>query len=375
MIPLHHTPAELPQKRFAYYWVSIFARRAPGVSEAAAAARIAAVAPALLEESVPLRYNEAQRRNYLANRLVVSSARTGVDWMMRNRFGRPLYALLGISVAILLIACLNLSGLLVARTHAREKELAIRVAIGATWWRIMRPLAFESIFLALACGLTGVLFASWASRAIATQASAMFPNFRIDTSLDVRAFIFLAGVLGWIAAVLAIVPAWKAQWLGRISLQVAGRGIAGDGSRMQKALIGVQVAFTLALVIAAGFFSSSFASLARLPLGLRVQGVAEATLSPLPGGYSFTGSKSYYRSLLDRVASVPGVEAASLSSFALYWQKQFPEPVRSDDGARELRAQTIRISHGYFRTIGVNLHAGEDFNPDHTEASQSSANP
>src|SRR5262249_39104456 len=135
IIPLHHTPSDVPHKRYESYWSTIFARRAPGISMAAAKARIAALTPVLLEQSVPRRYNQAQRRAYLANRLLVQSARTGVDWMLRDRFGHPLYALMGICAAILLIACLNLAGLLAARTLTRQKELGIRLAIGAGEWR------------------------------------------------------------------------------------------------------------------------------------------------------------------------------------------------------------------------------------------------
>ncbi|HJT86650.1 MAG TPA: ABC transporter permease [Bryobacteraceae bacterium] len=368
IIPLHHTPGDLPNKRFKYYWVSVFARRAPGVSQAAAAARIAAITPSLLEQSVPLRYNQAQRRNYLANHLVVTSARTGVDWMLRDRFGPPLFALFGTCAAILLIACLNLSGLLVARTLARHREFSVRMAIGATPWRVIRPLAMESLLLVFAGGTAAMVFASWTCRAMAAAAASIFSDFSIDTSLDVRVFAALAAALVGIAAVLTVVPAWKFRRFGSAgALRTGSRGVIGDASRAQKVLIGAQVAFTLALVTAGGLFASSFTSLTRLPLGLHIEGVAEAMLSPLAAGYSFSDSKAYYRRLLERVVSVPGVEAASLSSFALYWHKLVPEPVRGNDGLHELRAQTIRISDGFFRSIGVNLRAGEDFNPDRSE--------
>lgn len=362
LIPLQHTPTELPQKRFTYFWVTVFGRLAPQISPTAAAARIAALTPALLEQSVPLRYNQAQRRNYLANHIVLSSARTGVDWMLRDRFGRPLYALLGICAAILLIACLNLAGLLAARTLARQKEVGIRLAIGGTRWRVMRPLILESLVLVLAGGIAGVLFASWASRLIVAQASAIFPDFSVDVSLSVRAFAWLSGA---VAVALAVVPVWQARRPADIgNLREAGRGIVGSAGRAQKVMIGMQIAFTLALVTASGVFASSFFTLQHLPLGLQPEGIADAMLSPLPGGYNFDNPAPYYASLLQKVASLPGVQSASLSSFALYWHMLVPELVRSGDGSRELRAQTIRVTDGYFATIGVNLLAGEDFGRD-----------
>jgi len=368
LVPLHHTPADVPQRRFVDYWVSVFARRAEGIPEASVEARIGTISARLLEQSVPHRYNPAQRRNYLANHLVVSSARTGADWMLRGRFGQPLFALLGICGAILLIACLNLAGLLVARTLARQKELGIRLAIGATLWRVMRPLAFESLLLAIGGGVAGVLFASWARRAIIAEASAMFTNFSIDSSLDARAVTLLAGVVAWVAVILTVVPIWQALRSRKSgNLHEPGRGIIGDNGRTQKTLIGIQVAFTLALVTASGVFASSFNRLAHMALGLRAQGVSEAMLSPLPGGYGLANPTSYYAGLLQEVASVPGVQSASLSSFALYWHKLYPDLVRVDDGSHELRAQTIKITDGYFQTLSVRLRTGEDFNRNSSE--------
>ena len=368
IIPLHHTPTDVPSQRFfKYYWVSVFARLAPGVSKQSARARVAVRTSALLAMSVPARYNAAQRRVYLANHLAVTSARTGVDWMLRERFGRPLVALFGICVAILLIACLNLAGLLVSRTLARQKELGIRMAIGGTPWRVMRPLAFESMLLAIAGGITGVLCASWMSHAMASGASAMFPNFTMDASLNGRALALLGGMIVWVAGVLSIVPVWQARRSARTgSLRAAGRGVVGSSARSQKVLIGIQVACTLALVTAGGMFASSFTRLAHLPLGLHPEGVAQSMLAPLPGGYGFENPQPYYSALLERVSTLPGVESASLSSFALYWQMLFPEPVRGEEAGRELHTQTIRISDGYFRTIGVRLLAGEDFSRDRT---------
>jgi len=197
ILPLHHTPGDVPQRRYAWYWVTVFARRAPGIGQAAAAARLQTIAPALLAQSVPPRYNEAQRLSYLANHLTMSSARTGIDWMLRSRFGPPLYALWGICAAILLIAVLNVAGLLVARTLARQKEIEIRLAIGAGRWRVIRPLALESLLLSAAGGAAGILLASWAGNLIVSQASVLFGDLAIDTSPGIRGLALLGRLRCW----------------------------------------------------------------------------------------------------------------------------------------------------------------------------------
>jgi len=293
---------------------------------------------------------------------VVDSARTGVDWMLRGRFGGPLLALLGICAAILVIATLNLAGLLVARTVARQKEISIRLAIGASRWRVLRPLAFESLLLALAGTAGGILVAAWTARGIASAASDMFSNFRIDTTLGAHGWTVVAAATVSIALLLAVIPAWQAR-----GIRLGTRGVIGERATAQKALIAIQVAFTLALVTASGVFASSFANLDRLPMGLHPEGLVEAMISPLPGGYNRTDTKSYYSRLLDRVSTIPGIHSAALSSFALYWHALTPEPVRTADGNRETRAETIRVSDGYFAALGVSLRSGEDFGRDHAE--------
>jgi predicted permease len=368
MIPLLRMPTDEPGRRYVYHWVTVFARRAPGVSEATVAARIGAIAPALLEQSVPRRFDAAQRRQYLAYRLTVAPARTGADFMLRRRFGGPLTALWGVCAAVLLIACLNLASLLVARAIARQKELSIRLAIGATRWRVIRPLAFESFLLAAAGGLAGAVLASWAGEAIVTQAASIFAHVTLETSWSGRGAAALAAVVFAVAAILTAVPVWQA---GRVAesggLRAAGRGVVGGGARTQKALIAIQVAFTLALVAAGGAFASSFQRLVGLPLGLRIEDTAEAMLSPVPGGYRLSDPGAYYASLLETVGTLPGIRSASLTTFALYWYRLQQDPVRAADGNGQTRAQTIRVSHGYFRSLGAQLLAGEDFRPESRE--------
>jgi putative ABC transport system permease protein len=368
IVPLMRMPSDEPGRRYVYHWVSVFARRAPGVSEATVAARIAAIAPALLEQSVPRRFDAGQRRHYLTYRLTVAPARTGVDLILRRRFSGPLTALWGVCAAVLLIACLNLASLLVARAIARQKELSIRLAIGATRWRVIRPLAFESFLLAAAGGLAGAMLASWAGEAIVTQMASMFAQVTLETSWSARGAAALAVVVFAVAAILTAVPVWQA---GRVAesggLRASGRGVVGGGARTQKALIAIQVAFTLALVAAGGVFASSFQLLAGLPLGLRIEDTAQAMLSPVPGGYRLAEPGAYYASLLESVASLPGVRSASLTNFALYWYRLQPEPVRTTDGGAQSRAQTIAVSHGYFRSLGAQLLAGEDFRPESRE--------
>ena len=375
IIPLEQTPLEmvtLPNQP-VYYWVSIFARRARGISEQQVRARMAVLEKPLFEQSVPLRYNDAQRRDYLARKIAVSSASTGVDWMLRERFGKPLYAVLGICASVLLIACVNLASLLVARTLARQKEIAVRLALGAAKWSVVRLLALESWTLVVTGSAAGVLLSWWAGRLVMAQAGSIFSNFRVETSLDSRAIVFLAAVIALVAAGLTLAPAWQVR---RLRLSESGRGVVGSSARGQKVLLAFQVALTLALVAGGSLFHSSMRHLAEMNLGMDSHGLCEAMLTPLPSGYSKLPRAPYYHDLLRQIESLPDASSAALADFAPLWTKRYQDPVsmvENREAPTGIRAQAVAVTDRFFHTLGVPIVAGEGFRPGDDESSEPAA--
>jgi ABC-type antimicrobial peptide transport system permease subunit len=157
MIPLHQKPDVLPNgTKPTYYWVSVLARRALGVSEDQASASVLAQRKQILEQSVPHRYNAADRKEYFSRKLAAMSGRSGIDYWLRNRFGEPLFAIFGICAALLLIACVNLTSLLLARSLDRRREVSVRLALGAKRSHIAGLFVLESAVLVLAGTLAGV---------------------------------------------------------------------------------------------------------------------------------------------------------------------------------------------------------------------------
>lgn len=368
MVPLLQTPVQLPNgQRPTQYWVNILARRAPGISQSQAAASVAAATASLLEASVPHRFNAAQRKQYLSQKLAVVAGGTGVDYFLRDRFGEPLYAILGVSAALLLIGCVNLASLLLARSLSRRREVAIRLALGARRRDIAGVLLFENALLLLIGAAFGIVLAFWTARAILAQGNRMFSNFSLSTGWDLRVFGFFIAALAFILAVFAVAALWQAGRLSRAEhLQESSRGVTATNTFAQKALAAAQIALTLALVAGSTLFAASLKHMYRIDFGFKPHGVWEALLSPRPGGYRNFAPDRYYRDLLDRIGSMPDVVSASLTDAIPFFNAAYEEPVATIENAhpgQEVRARVLGVSDRFFDTLGVQPIAGQDFRP------------
>lgn len=366
MVPLLQTPVQLPNGQHpTQYWVNVFARRASGISESQAAASIAASRPSLLEASVPHRFNAAQRKQYLAQKLAVIPGATGVDYFLRERFGEPLFAILGVSVALLLIGSVNLASLLLARSLNRRREVAVRLALGATRRDIAVILLFENVLLVLIGAALGSVLAFWTTRAILAEGARMFSNFSLNTGWDLRVLAFFFAAIAFIVGLLAAAALWQANRLSRAeNLQQSSRVVVATNTLAQKALAAVQIALTLALVAGSALFSVSLRQMYGIDFGFKPRGVWEALLSARPGGYRNFEPNPYYRSLLDRVSAVPNVVSVSLTDFIPFLNAAYEQPIATVEDAqpgREVRARVLGVSDRFFETLGIKPIAGEDF--------------
>lgn len=354
--------AHVKTERRSYSWVHIFARLAHGVSREQAQARLRISEERILEQSVPPDYQAARRHDFVSQKLSLVSAATGLDYMLRKRFSRPLTVLLGICFLVLLISCVNLANLLLARGVRRRREIAVRLAIGAPRFLIVQQLAIESLLLVLAGSVLGSILAFVADRVLMVQIQAAFIHFSLSTSPDVRVLAFAAAVALITGIGFGVLPAWRSSDVNMTeALKGAARGVqTGSAGRV---LISVQVAFTLALVAGASLFVSSLQRVREAPLGFRVAGLVEAQLFPVPNGYQNFSSDLYYRDLLERVESLSGVESASYSNFAPLFSSGYSAPVRftTDHETGGFKAGVFWVSDGFLRTMNIPLAAGRDF--------------
>jgi ABC-type antimicrobial peptide transport system permease subunit len=223
MIPLLQQQNLLPNgSKPTVYYVNLLARRAPGVSQAQALANIVAEKKWLLEQSIPHHLNALQREDYIARTLTLVPAQGGIDYFLRQRFGQPLFAIFGLCGAMLLMACVNLSSLLLARTLSRHREIAIRLALGAGPGHIAGIFVLENLLLVLAGAAIGIVAGFSIARVILAHGGQTFGNFDLHIGLDLRVVLFVFLVFLSVIGIFSAASLWQARRLGT-ALKRSGR--------------------------------------------------------------------------------------------------------------------------------------------------------
>jgi predicted permease len=346
------------------YSVYVFARLKSGESSAQVTSRLQTTWSRLLDLTVPSEYQPAQRARYLRQRLSVVPAATGIDYVLRPRFERPLVAVLAIAAFVLSVACVNVANLLLERAVYRRREMAIRLALGAGRGTLIRTALAESVVL-LSAGVTvGLLLAYWGDRFLVSVLRVTYPGFDVNVAPDPRSLSFACASAASAFLLFAIAPAWKqSRAEALLAMNNAPGRIASESTRLPQVLMVVQVALTLALVTGATLFATTFSRLRTAPLGLNPESVLAAQLSPMPGGYQNHFSPAvYYPDLLQRVASTPGVRAAALSQMIpLSSQPQLETVGLAGVDESQVQAEMAIVSDGFLSVMGISLIAGKDF--------------
>ena len=352
------------------WYLSIVGRPRDGLGEAQVRAALAAHAPAVFAATLPANWTAADQHDYLGMTLDVRPAAGGLS-ALRDRYQRALYTLMVVVGVVLVIACANIANLLLARAAARQREIAVRLAIGSSRARLVRQLLTESIVLSLIGAGAGLLFSSWASRLLVRYLSTGAGNgLWLDLSLDGRVLAFTIAVSVVTGILFGVAPAWRAIRVDpQQAIKAGGRGVVhGEGrQRVGKALVVGQVALSLMLVMAAGLLLGSFRKLTTLDPGFRREGVLLAQLDFSNAGYSDSQLVTTQRELLRRAREMPGVRSASASVVTpigrMMWNDVLVVPGYTPSGPRDAIAFFNEVSDGYFATLGTELLAGRDLVP------------
>jgi putative ABC transport system permease protein len=285
---------------------------------------------------------------------------------------------LGLTSLVLLVACVNVANLLLVRATLRQKEIAVRAALGAGQGRLMRQLLTESVLLALAGGAAGALLGLWVSRLLETVRLPGDLPFRFDFGFDWRVFGFITLIAGAVGVIVGLIPAFRASRTNlNDTLREGGRALsAGAGRhRIRNVLVVAQVAVSLLLLVAAGLFVRSLGNAQSVDLGFDPRGVVNVSTNPDLQGYTEERARSFYRTLLERARALPGVESASLahsSPMGYYNLGEYlnieGQEVASD--ARRPVAGYNLISIGYLKTMRIPLLRGRDFTAEDNPASR-----
>ena len=289
-------------------WVFATGRLRDSVTIAQARAQLQSFWPEVLLATASTETPGLRRQAFLSMALDVAPVTTGVAASLRSQFTRPLYVLMGIVGLILLVACVNLANLMLARAAARSHEMSVRVALGASRWALARQVLTESLVLSVFGGLLGLAFAFWGSRLLVTlMTEGYLTPVTLDLSPDWRVLSLTASVAILTGILFGLAPAWRCSREDPASvLQQTARSLAGSTGKLGKALIVTQVALSLMVLLGAGLLVRSFQRLGRIDPGVEKESVLEVSLYPRPGGYQNLDVNSYHRQLIEQIFSNPG---------------------------------------------------------------------
>ena len=346
------------------WWLSILGRLKPGWSLARAGAQLAVIAPAALQETIPPQYDAEGVKHYLAYKLEALPAANGFS-NMRQDASTPLLLLLGLSGLVLLIGCANLANLLLARASARQHEVAVRLALGATRVRLVRQWVSESLLLALAGTFCGGLLARELSHSLVAFISTPDNPIFLDMPTDWRVFGFGIGLAILTTILFGLAPALRAGSIPPGSvLKTGGRGMTSgrERFRLQRALVVSQLALSLVLLAGALLFAHSLGNLMTRRLGFEQNGVLVANLDTTRLHLPPVQAEVFDEDLLERIRALPAVAAAAISMRSPMSGESSNQWVLDEKGNHPNGAAWLDyISPGYFNTMRTPILAGRDF--------------
>jgi predicted permease len=362
-----------PLDRRDRFWLSAMGRLNEGWTVAGAAQHLDVLSPGIFEATLPAGYDKTSTDNYRRFRLTALPAFNGVS-QARTQYGDALWLLMAMTGLVLLIACVNVMNLTLARASARQQEIAVRVAIGASRQRIILQLLTESLMVA-ACGVSlGATFAPPLSRALVAFAAAESDPLRLELPFDWRALAFAAAVGLLACAVFGLIPALRVSELQPgAAAKADGRGLTANRKRvsMQRGLVATQVAVSLVLIFGAVLFVRSFRNLVTLETGFRREGVIFATFADYLDRPALERVPALQADVLERIRSVPQVtSAATTTQFPLNgssWTQGVL--VAGAQGLQKRSSKFTYVSPKYFDTMGMRLLAGRDFTNTDTASS------
>jgi predicted permease len=354
------------------WWLAAIGRLKDGWDIKQASAQLSGIAPGIFAATLPDQYDAAARRDYLRFSLEAHPAATG-DSPLRRQYGKPLWILLSISGLVLLIACGNLANLTLARAGTRQREMALRLALGASRQRLIRQLLAESLLLAAGGAVFGIALAQALGRVlIAFIGNTQDPVF-LPTYPDLRVLAFTLGVALLTCVLFGVAPAIQAANADPgTAMKASGRGVTAGRERflLRRGLIVSQVALSLVLVVAALLFVRTFRNLTNLDVGFEQKNILVADFDFSPLKVPAANRLEFKRELLDKVRNTPGVLTAAETSIVPLRGDGWNEFIDIPDASVSRKLVDFNAaSTRYFETLEIPLIAGRDFSESDTPAS------
>jgi predicted permease len=353
-------------------WLHLIGRLRPGVSVANARAALNVGFQQVVNGPVGARFSKSDRDDLRKAKIEVEGGGRGFS-ELRGDFFQPLMLLGGMVGLVLVMACVNVANLLLARAAARRNEFAVRAALGAAPFRLFRQLITESIILAFAGGLLGLLVARWATSALL----ALSGNGQLDASPDLRVLAFTAAICLATGVLFGMIPAWRSRRVAVAPTLKSGAqtGETASGSvwNWGKALVVLQVSISLLVLFAASLLSRSLRNLRNVDLGYSHEHILLVNTDPVAAGYDLLRTAAFADRMSVQFAAIPGVRAASYSKNGLFSGSESNESIAvegfSSGKEEDLQAYDDYVGPGYFGAVGIPIVLGRDIGPQDTAAS------
>jgi predicted permease len=377
-VPILMKPVIMPQWSHIRWddrrsrWVQIFARLNPGYTAESAQPPMQVLFHQIREYEATLpaaaNWSAYGREQFLMGTVHVERAASGYS-SLRNDFSSALIVLMGMVGLVLLIACANLANLLIARAFARQREIAMRISLGASRGRLVRQLLVESMVLSIVGGTAGLLFAFGMTGGLIALVPVEGNPLLIRPEPDSRILLFTLGVTLLTGLIFGIIPALRATrpdlWN---TLKDTVGSIAGTGGSLflRKGLIAAQVALSFLLLFGAGLFVSSLQNLKTTNTGFeQMDNLVTFQLSPALSGYDTPRTVQHYGDLLESLRSVPGIRSAGLAMMPVLhgskWDSTVSVEGHQAQEGENMQAFMNALSPGYFQTMGISILEGRDF--------------
>src|SRR5437016_9728451 len=317
-----------------HIWLQVMARLKPGVTPEQAKASINVVFKGLLESKVGASISAEERRHALDQRINLQRAARGSS-VLREHFGGPLKILMAMVGFVLLIACANVANLLLARGAARQREFALRLAIGAGRARLIRQLLTEGLLIAVTGAAAGLLLGHWADalllRMVSGSASGS-AGIHLDLQPDARVLAFTLGVTALTTILFGLIPSLYSTRLDLTPvLKSTPTGTSSEASHRRfpagKILVVTQVAVSVILLVSAGLFVRSLSKLGEVKLGYNLENLILFRVDAAPGGYKGAAIPRFQLDLLARISAIPGLRGATVSKDGLFSGSESADPI------------------------------------------------
>ncbi len=339
-------------------------RLRPGETLTQATANLKAISPGIFGATLPPQYDAIERRDYLRFSLRALPAATGVS-ELRKDYEQPLWLLLGISALVLLIACANLANLMLARAGARQREMAVRLSLGASRGRLVRQLLVESLLLAVVGAAAGAALAQVLSRGLVAGIGTADDPIFLSLAIDWRVMAFTAAIAAGTCLLFGVAPALRAAAADPgLALRSGGRGMTPGRERflLRRGLIVTQVALSLLLVTTALLFVETFQNLVRVNPGFNPRQIAMADFYFSAMKLSPERRLQFRKELLRQVQATPGVMSAAEVEIAPVSGNGWDEFIDVPGNHVERKLANVNAATAdYFRTLQIPILAGRTF--------------